>query len=161
MAGAWSPTLSLGGIATSGGISHAKVVDASAPSQRPATMWMALMSISLQVEKIVTLVYTGWRRMSVGAGESNVLYLIAGLVLFLGVHSVSIVSYRWRDAMAARLGPGPWRVLHSLISVAGLALIVYGFGRAREAPVILYVAPIWVRDTMVMVMPVVFPIAFA
>lgn len=89
------------------------------------------------------------------------LYLIAGLVLFLGVHSVSIVSYRWRDAMAGRLGPGAWRALHSLISVAGLALIVYGFGRAREAPVILYVAPIWLRDTMIMVMPLVFPIAFA
>ena len=89
------------------------------------------------------------------------LYLIAGLVLFLGVHSVSIVSYRWRDAMVERLGPGAWRALHSLISVAGLALIVYGFGRAREAPVILYVAPIWVRDTMIMVMPFVFPIAFA
>lgn len=89
------------------------------------------------------------------------LYLIAGLVLFLGVHSISIVSYRWRDAMVERLGPGAWRALHSLISVAGLALIVYGFGRAREAPVILYIAPIWVRDTMVMVMPFVFPIAFA
>jgi uncharacterized membrane protein len=90
-----------------------------------------------------------------------VLYLIAGLVLFLGVHSVSIVSYRWRDAMVEKLGPRAWRGLYALVSIAGLALIVYGFGRAREAPVILYVAPIWLRDTMVMVMPFVFPIAFA
>src|SRR4029079_7144794 len=35
------------------------------------------------------------------------------------------------------------------------------FGRARENPVVLYVAPVWVRDTMIMVMPFVFPIAFA
>jgi uncharacterized membrane protein len=90
-----------------------------------------------------------------------VLYLITGLVLFLGVHSISIVSYRWRDAMVERLGAGAWRALHSLISVVGLALIVYGFGRSREAPIILYVAPIGVRDTMIMVMPFVFPIAFA
>ena len=89
------------------------------------------------------------------------LYLIAGLVLFLGVHSISIVSYRWRDAMVEKVGHGAWRALHSLVSVVGLALIAYGFGRARENPVILYVAPIWVRDTMIMVMPVVFPIAFA
>ena len=89
------------------------------------------------------------------------LYLIAGLVLFLGVHSVSIVSYRWRDAMAARLGSGAWKALYSLISAVGLALIVYGFGRAREAPIVLYVAPVWVRDTMIMVMPLVFPMAFA
>jgi uncharacterized membrane protein len=40
-------------------------------------------------------------------------------------------------------------------------LIAYGFGRARDAPVVLYVAPVWVRDTMVMFMPFVFPIAFA
>ena len=89
------------------------------------------------------------------------LYLIAGLILFLGAHSVSIVSYRWRDAMAERLGAGAWRALYSLISIVGLVLIVYGFGRAREAPMVLYVAPIWVRDTMIMVMPIVFPIAFA
>jgi len=90
-----------------------------------------------------------------------VLYLIVGLVLFLGVHSVSIVSYRGRDALAARLGSGAWKALYSLISVVGLALIVYGFGRAREAPIVLYVAPVWVRDTMIMVMPLVFPMAFA
>jgi uncharacterized membrane protein len=90
-----------------------------------------------------------------------VLYLILGLVLFLGVHSVSIASYRLRDAMVERLGAGAWRALYSLISVAGLALIVYGFGRAREAPVILYVAPLWVRDAMIMLMPFVFPMAFA
>jgi uncharacterized membrane protein len=90
------------------------------------------------------------------------LYLIAGLVLFLGVHSISIVSYRWRDATAKRLGAGAWRGLYSLASVVGLALIVYGFGRARfENPVILYVAPIWVRDTMIMLMAFVFPMVFA
>jgi len=87
--------------------------------------------------------------------------LIAGLVLFLGVHSISIVNYRWREAMVDKLGAGAWRALHSLFSVAGLVLIVYGFGRAREDPVVLYVAPIWVRDTMIMVMPLVFPMVFA
>ena len=30
--------------------------------------------------------------------------LIAGLLLFLGVHSVSIVNAPWRDRVAARLG---------------------------------------------------------
>jgi uncharacterized membrane protein len=88
-------------------------------------------------------------------------YLIAGLVLFLGVHSVSIVSARWRDALVERLGAAAWRGVFSIVSLAGLALIAYGFGRARQAPVILYASPAWVRDTMVMLMPIVFPIAFA
>jgi uncharacterized membrane protein len=90
-----------------------------------------------------------------------VLYLIAGLVLFLGVHSISIVSYRWRDAMVQRVGAGAWRATFAVVSLAGLAVIAYGFGRARENPVVLYVAPVWVRDTMIMVMPFVFPVAFA
>ena len=30
--------------------------------------------------------------------------LLAGLLLFLGVHSVSIVAPAWRDRMAASLG---------------------------------------------------------
>ena len=89
------------------------------------------------------------------------LYLIAGLVLFLGVHSISIVSYRWRDATVQRVGAGAWRAAFALVSLAGLAVIAYGFGRARENPVVLYVAPVWVRDTMIMVMPFVFPVAFA
>lgn len=89
------------------------------------------------------------------------LYLIAGLALFLGVHSVSIVSPRWRDSMVERLGASAWRAAFAIVALAGLALIAYGFGRARLTPVVLYVSPIWVRDTMVMCMPVVFPIAFA
>jgi uncharacterized membrane protein len=90
-----------------------------------------------------------------------VLYLIAGLVLFLGVHSISIVSYRWRDAMVQKSGAAAWRAGFAIVSLAGLVLIAYGFGRARENPVLLYVAPAWARDTMIMLMPFVFPIAFA
>jgi uncharacterized membrane protein len=88
-------------------------------------------------------------------------YLIIGLVVFLGVHSISIVGHRWRDRMIARLGAGPWRGLYSLVALAGLALTVYGYGRARETPVILYVPPVWLRDTVVMLMVLVFPLVFA
>ena len=90
------------------------------------------------------------------------IYLIVGLVIFLGVHSVSIVSYAWRDRMAATSSARDvWRALYSFAALAGLALIVYGYGLARTAPVILYVPPLWMRDTMVMLMVFVFPILFA
>jgi uncharacterized membrane protein len=88
-------------------------------------------------------------------------YLLAGLVIFLGVHSISIVSYQWRDRMVARLGAGPWRALYAFASIVGLVLIFYGYGHARETPIILYVPPLWVRDTMIMFMPFVFPLVFA
>ena len=58
------------------------------------------------------------------------LYLIAGIVIFLGVHSVSIVSYEWRDRTAARLGPVAWRALYSIVALAGLwlAMLLLGGG---------------------------------
>ena len=69
--------------------------------------------------------------------------LILGLVLFLGVHSVRIVAEGWRERVIARLGPGPWKGLYSLVSIAGFALIVIGFGEARRASVVLWSPPLW------------------
>ena len=71
--------------------------------------------------------------------------LILGLVLFLGVHSLRIVAEGWRNRTRARLGPGPWKGLYTLLSLAGLALIVWGFGQARAAPVPLWTTPLWTR----------------
>jgi uncharacterized membrane protein len=69
------------------------------------------------------------------------LLLIAGLLLFLGVHSLRIVAEDWRNAQRARLGENAWKGLYSLLSFAGLALIVWGYGRARQEPVVLWPAP--------------------
>jgi uncharacterized membrane protein len=71
--------------------------------------------------------------------------LIAGLVLFLGPHSLRMLVQGWRQHAIARIGRIPWKGLHSLVSIIGLALIVYGFGLARTAPHLLYVPPVWLR----------------
>lgn len=71
--------------------------------------------------------------------------LILGLVLFLGAHSVRVFADGWRTAMVARLTPNGWKGLYSLVSIAGLALIVIGFGAARQQPTLLWVPPIWTR----------------
>lgn len=60
------------------------------------------------------------------------IYLLAGLILFLGVHSVHLVASGWRDACIARLGYLRWKGLYSLVSIAGFALIIIGFGIARR-----------------------------
>ena len=67
--------------------------------------------------------------------------LVLGLVLFLGVHSVRILADRWRSATIARRGEGAWKGLYSLLSVAGLVLIVWGYGLARQQPVVLWTPP--------------------
>ena len=87
--------------------------------------------------------------------------LIAGLVLFIGVHSISIVNRPWRDRVAARVGEGPWRGVYSLIALAGFVLIVWGYVVARREPIILYVPPLWLRDVTLVLMLPVFPLLFA
>lgn len=72
-------------------------------------------------------------------------WLILGLVLFLGVHSVRIVADGWRTATLARVGEGAWKGLYALASLAGFALIVWGYDEARMAPVDLWFPPLWTR----------------
>lgn len=64
--------------------------------------------------------------------------LVAGLILFIGIHSVRMVAGDWRSAQIARLGEKPWKLWFSVLSAAGLALIAWGYAAARQAPVILW-----------------------
>jgi len=65
--------------------------------------------------------------------------LIAGLLLFLGVHSVRIFAEDWRTRQLARLGEARWKGLYSLASALGLGLIVWGVGLTRANPVMVWV----------------------
>jgi uncharacterized membrane protein len=71
--------------------------------------------------------------------------LILGLAIFLGVHSVRIVADGWRTRMRARLGERRWKGLYSLLSLAGLVLIVWGYGQARQQPIVLWTPPAGMR----------------
>ena len=71
--------------------------------------------------------------------------LILGLVLFLGVHSTRIFADGWRTAMIRRLGALKWKGLYTLLSLAGFALVVWGFGLARQQPVALWSPPFYMR----------------
>jgi uncharacterized membrane protein len=71
--------------------------------------------------------------------------LILGLVIFLGLHSTRIVAEPWRAGMLKRLGDNGWKGVYSLLSLIGLALIVWGYGAARQQPVVLWAAPTWTR----------------
>ena len=71
--------------------------------------------------------------------------LILGLVLFLGAHSARIFADGWRTSVRASLGEGAWKGGYSLLSLAGFGLIVWGFGLARQAPVVLWVPPMATR----------------
>lgn len=89
------------------------------------------------------------------------LLLVLGLLIFLGIHSISIVALPRRDGMAARLGEGPWKGLYSLVAAAGFVLIIYGYGLARQSPVVLYTPPSGLRHLALLLMVPVFPLLLA
>ena len=72
-------------------------------------------------------------------------YLILGLLLFLGAHSVRVVADDWRTRTVARIGLVPWKGVYSVVSLLGLGLIVWGFGLARQQPVQLWSPPVALR----------------
>lgn len=71
--------------------------------------------------------------------------LILGLVLFLGLHSSRIIAEGARNRFIAQRGEKAWKGLYSLGSAAGLVLIVWGYGLARQQPVALWTPPGWTR----------------
>lgn len=69
--------------------------------------------------------------------------LIAGLIIFLGIHSVRIVADGWRTRTLARVGEKTWKLSYTVLSIASFALIVWGYGQARQTPVVLWALPAW------------------
>ena len=80
------------------------------------------------------------------------IYLILGLAIFIGVHSVRMVADGWRTRIRQRLGEGVWKGLYSLASLAGLALMAWGFDAAREQPVVLWTPPTGMRHVAAVLM---------
>lgn len=77
------------------------------------------------------------------------LKLFLGMVLFFGIHSMSVVALPLRERLAARSELG-WKGIYSLVSLAGLVLIALGYGETRLEPTVLYTSPAW----LYMVVPV-------
>ena len=67
--------------------------------------------------------------------------LLLGLIIFLGAHSTRIFADDWRSAQRKRLGENAWKGIYSIVSVVGFGLIIWGYGLARQQPVVLWVSP--------------------
>ncbi len=88
------------------------------------------------------------------------LVLVVGLVLFLGIHSFSIVAPQLRDQLAARNGP-LWQGGYALVAAIGLGLTIYGYGLARLDPVVLYTPPPVLRYGSLVLMVIALPLFLA
>ena len=72
-------------------------------------------------------------------------YLLAGLLLFLGVHSTRVFANDWRNRTLASMGEKPFKGVYSLLSLAGFVLLVWGYGQARQQGVMLWNPPVAMR----------------
>lgn len=89
------------------------------------------------------------------------LMLVAGVVLFFVPHSVSIVAPHWRERMVLHLGEARWKGWYAVVTAAGIALQVLGFAGASREPIVLYLAPQWLRYATFVLMLPVFPLLLA
>jgi uncharacterized membrane protein len=74
--------------------------------------------------------------------------LLIGIVIFAGIHLLAMLFRSARDGLQERLGEGPYKGLFSLISIIGLALMIYGFYTTRgtlEPEDYLYAPAPWTR----------------
>lgn len=77
--------------------------------------------------------------------------LIVGLVLFLGIHSVRIVP-GLRAGMVKGFGAGGYKLLYSLLSIAGFVLIIWGKIQAHPSEMI-WDPPVWSRTLALIAVP--------
>jgi uncharacterized membrane protein len=76
---------------------------------------------------------------------------LAGLALFFAPHVYSMMRKRGAGDLPSRMGRGPYMGLYSLISLAGLALIIWGYGSLKPwVPV--WTPPTWTRHVALTLM---------
>lgn len=87
--------------------------------------------------------------------------LVAGLVVFLGLHSMKIAAPRLRARAIAQLGEQSWKAVYAAGSLLGLVLIIVGFSTASANPSVLYVPPLGLRPLAFVLLAVALVLAIA
>ncbi len=93
-------------------------------------------------------------------GVSMAIFII-GILLFLGVHSISIINEPWRNRMVDTIGQWPWKALYGLAALAGLVVLIYGYGSIRYDAAVIYDPPGWLKHLSIFALAPVFPLLLA
>lgn len=88
------------------------------------------------------------------------LQLLLGLVLFFGIHSVSIVALPLRDKLAIQSEIG-WKLFYSIISLLGIVFMVRGYADLNLAPTVLYTSPVGLRYVAIILLLPTFILSLA
>jgi uncharacterized membrane protein len=71
----------------------------------------------------------------------DMLQLVIGLVLFLGIHSLQSLAPQVRQNAIARWGELGFKAVYAALSFLGLYLLVQAYGQVRLDPVVLWTPP--------------------
>lgn len=69
------------------------------------------------------------------------LFLVLGLLVFLGTHSIRIKGDALREQLIEGVGLKRFKTMYAFASLLGFGLLVYGFSIARDTPVVLWTPP--------------------
>lgn len=76
----------------------------------------------------------------------------AGLILFLGIHSVRFVTPGVRERVLRSYGEGGWKGIYSVLSLIGFVMIIMGYGDAKVALGFVWSPPTWTRHIAILLM---------
>jgi uncharacterized membrane protein len=82
----------------------------------------------------------------------DMLQLILGLALFLGVHALQSVAPHLRQNAIDRWGAWGFKGAYSALSLLGLCLLVQGYGLARLEPSVLWTPPRGMQHATILLM---------
>ncbi len=86
--------------------------------------------------------------------------LIAGLLVFLGIHSISIFALPLRNRLAAKNVYG-WKAIYSLVALLGLVMVIKGYADYRLVAPVLYFPPTGLRHLAALLLLPVFVLLLA
>jgi len=69
-------------------------------------------------------------------------WLLLGLLIFLGSHSLRLFAPDWRQRQLDRLGAPAFKIVYALVAIAGFSLALVGYGQTRRAPVVIWDPPL-------------------
>ena len=79
-------------------------------------------------------------------------WLILGLVLFLGAHSVRIFADDWRSKTIEAWGEKAFKGIYALVSLVGFYALIVGYSEARMQPFVIWQPPTATRHISVLLM---------
>jgi uncharacterized membrane protein len=79
-------------------------------------------------------------------------WMLLGLVLFLGAHSLRVFAEGWRSQQMARMGEKTFKGIYAVVSLLGFVLLCWGYDLARATPTVLWVPPVATRHVAALLM---------